>query len=218
MGWKLWTRERLSLPDLQEHIQDQVVARFTSASARNTAIPLSERTEGMLTFREELDGVWEAWDEAAAGWKIVGMRRPPSIRGTLRRSDGSNTLNGPNNFTGLETVPVAGTVGTWTTFTDPNGLGRSCSVPGTYLVSAHVQSDMVGPRTEEMFLLGTLPTILGTGSAPGGAGGTFGGSGGAVPVVAPNGLSFAFRYANYSATVAGSIRGSRFSAVWAGPA
>lgn len=193
------------------------VPRYATAAARDVAIPLAQRVKGMIVFRDELGGVYEWW--TGTGWEIFAMLAPPRISGTLRRSDGLDLINGPNNFTGLETVVPAGvTQGTWTTYTDPNGIGRACSVPGIYAVSALLQTDGSSARGEEMLLLGTLPVALGAGGATGVAGYTFGGAGGALNVPAPAGLQVAFRYANYSTTAGLTIRKSRWSAQWIGPA
>lgn len=217
-GYKVWTRERLTAAELQGFLQDQVVMRFPSDAARTAALPVGSREQGMLTFRAELGGVYEAWNAASTSWEVVAALTPPYIQGALTRSDGVNTVNGPNNYTDLKTVPVdADTVGTWATYSHPNGVGHTCALPGRYLVTAALATDIAGPRAEEMMMLGTRAATLGTGGAPGGAGGTYGGAGGSDIVRAPSGLSVAFRYANFSATVAGTIRSGRYSITWLGP-
>jgi hypothetical protein len=73
-GWKLWTRERLSSFELQHLIQDQVVMRFASASARTAALTAPE--QGMLTYLEDVHRVelydGAAWKPWTAAWAQTG--------------------------------------------------------------------------------------------------------------------------------------------------
>lgn len=47
-GYKIWTRERLEIADMQTLLQDQTVMVFASASARDAAIPVP--VEGMVCY------------------------------------------------------------------------------------------------------------------------------------------------------------------------
>lgn len=62
-GWKAWTRERLSRTDLQGYIQDQVVARFASASAR--ASQLTAPGFNQVSVRDDVPGSIEWWTGGA---------------------------------------------------------------------------------------------------------------------------------------------------------
>jgi len=68
MGYKRWTRERLTVADLQSLIQDQAVLHFASLAAANSAIVPANRIDGMTVW---LDDVHYAmtWDAAGATWR-----------------------------------------------------------------------------------------------------------------------------------------------------
>lgn len=70
MGWKQWTRERLTAAQLQSYLQDQAVMRFASSSARGAELPAP--TEGMISTLDDLDVV-ERHD--GAGWRPLASAR-----------------------------------------------------------------------------------------------------------------------------------------------
>jgi hypothetical protein len=83
MGWKLWTRERLTAADLQEHIQDQVTIHAASASAFDTMVPPGSRVDGMRRYladvkREEVyvNGVWQPIHAGDTGWQNLAIGAP----------------------------------------------------------------------------------------------------------------------------------------------
>lgn len=51
-GRKVFTRETLSSADVQGYLQDQVVFRFASAAARDAAIPVAARANGMVAWSD----------------------------------------------------------------------------------------------------------------------------------------------------------------------
>jgi hypothetical protein len=73
-GWKLWSRERLASNELQDLIQNQVVTRFPSASARTAELTAPE--EGMFSYLEDVDRLefytGTAWKPWSAAWAQVG--------------------------------------------------------------------------------------------------------------------------------------------------
>lgn len=91
MGWKQWTRERLSAASLQGYLQDQVVAHFPSASARAVALP--NPTEGMHSYlldedvREVHDGTGWSTPEAlgAKGYGLATAAFTTDGTGTEQR-------------------------------------------------------------------------------------------------------------------------------------
>lgn len=125
MGWKQWTRERLSVTDLQEHIQDQVIARFASASARAAQLPAPE--EGMVSYLEDV-GRWEGHD--GDGWQVLSYGAAPVLRVTRQASPQSLP-------TGVFTVIA------WDTeLEDSHGMmtgsAITCKRSGLYAVTAAV--------------------------------------------------------------------------------
>lgn len=79
LGWKAWTRERLSQPDLQGFIQDQVVMAFTTAVDRG--IKLTAPAEGMTCKLMDLDviedyvnGAWRRRLDGATAPLTAGNR------------------------------------------------------------------------------------------------------------------------------------------------
>jgi hypothetical protein len=66
LGWKPWTRERLTADELQGYIQDQVVMDFPDPTVRDAELAGSA-TEGMVTHA---DGRLEL-RTAAGGWRYI---------------------------------------------------------------------------------------------------------------------------------------------------
>lgn len=98
MGWKQWTRERLSSTELQQHLQDQVVINYPSASAFSAAVPNGSRKAGMLRFLQDVNrGEW--FDSTAA-----------SNAGAWRHAFGSRPMAefGPWDLTGTPSAAAAG--------------------------------------------------------------------------------------------------------------
>lgn len=102
-GYKTWTRERLSISDLQQFLQDQVLLHFPSAAARDSAIGSSLRFVGMrvllldtLTEQVWTGGVWTR----VAGRRTVGR----VAQGSGVTTDASGLLVLPH---GLGTIPTS---------------------------------------------------------------------------------------------------------------
>lgn len=99
MGWKNWTRERLSVPDLQEHIQDQVVMRFASGSARGAQLPAPE--EGMVCYLEDVNR-WEGYGPGADGitleWTVIAYAGPRPVLRVQRTAPQSIPSGGFTNL------------------------------------------------------------------------------------------------------------------------
>jgi len=68
-GWKQWTRERLTSSQLQQYLQDQVVARFTSAAQRSAQIVAP--TLNMVSVRDDAPGRLEVWD--GDSWESIDV-------------------------------------------------------------------------------------------------------------------------------------------------
>lgn len=73
-GWRKWTRERVSADYFQRFIQDQVVMRFASASARDSAMATADLSDGMVAYLEDTDRHWTR--EGGAYWRPLGARWP----------------------------------------------------------------------------------------------------------------------------------------------
>lgn len=73
-GWRQFTRETLSADVVQRYLMDQVAMVFPSQSARDAAIPLANRADGMVTYCEDTDE-WTYWEQGAY-WKPLGPRWP----------------------------------------------------------------------------------------------------------------------------------------------
>jgi hypothetical protein len=206
-GWRQWTRERLTAALVQNHLQDQVVQRYSSSSARGTGLPAP--SEGMVTTLDDTDAVYR-WDGATHRLVTPGAVR---ARGGLARSDNAATLNA-NSTTDLTCRTGAATVGGgWTDLGAPVP-GYSQSLPGRYLIAANLRTDTGANRWEALLAMvngGEL--ALADGAVLGG----FSGLSGADVVESPGGLSLGFRYIT-NAGVNGTIRGgSWWSATWLGP-
>lgn len=70
MGWKQWTRERLSAADLQAYLQDQAVLKFASAAAADAAIPAGSRKLGMVRWLDDQKRA-EYYDTTGATWRYA---------------------------------------------------------------------------------------------------------------------------------------------------
>lgn len=131
-GRKVWTQETLAVPDLQELLQDQTLMRFANASARNAAIPLGDREEGMLTYLEDTNS-YEWWDGAAwwplgsAGWPKAQLRATANQTGmaggawatVLFQTEDEDTHGGHGTSSNVDR------------FTCPAGHGGLYAVAGT---------------------------------------------------------------------------------------
>lgn len=197
----------LQMQNLALAFDDKVIARFATTAARDTAIP--SPAEGMIVWCASPAG----WYQRGGGaWRYFPSVIP-TIGGTLQRSDSTNNINGPNAYTGLRTVTTQ-SQGTWTTYTDANGVGVSNSTPGRYLVVATGLTDISGgARIEQLECLGTYAFPFAVGGA---AGAGFGGASGSVAINAPSGINLAFRYLN-TGSGTGSLRGSSWSCEWLRP-
>lgn len=87
-GRKVWGRETLASADLQDYLQDQVVMRYPSASARAAAIPTA--TEGMASYLDDVNalevctvggtpGTWERVRPGDTGWQNIGLNAPMTV-------------------------------------------------------------------------------------------------------------------------------------------
>lgn len=111
MGWKQWTRERLSSTELQSYLQDQAVLRFASASARSAQ--LAAPAEGMVSTLDDTNEVarWDPTRVTGGAW--VPIANPKPTRQTLNSAwehwpvlnpTGDTTLNyEPLHLTGIGT-------------------------------------------------------------------------------------------------------------------
>lgn len=76
MGWKLWTRERLTTADMQALLQDQAVLQFASVSARDAAIATGARKAGMLSYTQA-DGTYWGCDADGGTWRVLSQIAAP---------------------------------------------------------------------------------------------------------------------------------------------
>lgn len=133
MGWKQWTRERLTAADLQSYLQNQVVMRFSSASQRGTQ--LAAPAEGMLSTLDDTDAV-ERHDGTT--WRPLGI----SCYGKMWRTSGPSAGLGAGITTvGMDAARVAGGV----TF---DASGDTLTVPLAGLYRVNLRGYMLGGTTD----------------------------------------------------------------------
>lgn len=142
-GRKIWTRERLTVADVQNYLMDQVVMRFASAAARGTAI--SAPSNRMVTALDSygLAPVLEMWT-GAAHRKVA---EPPAFNRWLPSIDTSAMT--VNTKRGL--FPSA-------TITDPFGVG----VPFFGLILTRADVRVVAASTAALGAVGDPDTVPGT--------------------------------------------------------
>jgi hypothetical protein len=90
-GRKVWTGETLSVPDLQDYLQDQVVMQFDNAAARDAAIPAP--TDGMHVHLRSL-GITQV--RVGGVWRPVGYQPRAHLYATAAQSSlatGYQTIN-----------------------------------------------------------------------------------------------------------------------------
>lgn len=73
--WKIWTRERLAVADVQA-ITDQTILPYASAAARDAAIPQGSRKAGMVAFTSDT-GTWWGWDAINTTWQPIALYGSP---------------------------------------------------------------------------------------------------------------------------------------------
>lgn len=71
-GWKAWTRERLTVDDVQGYLQDQTVLAFDSAAQRTAELTVPEA--GMVSYLRDSDAL-AARTPSAAGASVGGAWR-----------------------------------------------------------------------------------------------------------------------------------------------
>lgn len=142
-GRRIWTQETLSVPDMQEYLQDQVVMAFTNGSQRTAQVP--DPTPGMVTYLEDLDALHVR--TPAGAWRDIGAQ--PRAQLYARAADvGSGLAAG--YFTlllGGETSDThgghaAGASG----YTVPAGRGGVWRVSGLVALGAATAGAMCGGR------------------------------------------------------------------------
>lgn len=80
-GWKQWTRERLASSEFQDLIQNQVVPRFASASARTAEYPAPGKNA--LSMLDDWPGV--VWYYTDTTWLPIN---PGRVHGKIWRTAG----------------------------------------------------------------------------------------------------------------------------------
>lgn len=86
-GRKVWTNETLSVPDLQNYLQDQAVLTFANTAARAAAI--AAPTEGMVSYLADTDVLaiysahkvtgalgWQPMPWGDTGWQALTITAP----------------------------------------------------------------------------------------------------------------------------------------------
>jgi len=129
MGWKQWTRERLAAADLQQYIQNQVVARFPSASSRAAAIVAPE--VGMMSTLDDTGQVQRYYGAPVSGWRDISRG---TCYGKMWRTSGVSAALGLNAdvTVGMDAGRVAGGF----TF---DAVGDTLTIPfdGLYQITAN---------------------------------------------------------------------------------
>ncbi len=74
MGRKVWTQETLSVPDMQELLQDQTVMVFDSAAQRG--VEITDPTDGMVSYLRDLQQFFRY--RTGVGW--YDLFRHPTVR------------------------------------------------------------------------------------------------------------------------------------------
>lgn len=104
MGWKQWSRERLTAADLQALIQDQTVLRFASAAARDAQVAAPH--EGMVATLDDTDATWR---HDGTRWL---PHSPGALAGKMWRTAGNsaNVTSGQTVTANFDVARVAGGV------------------------------------------------------------------------------------------------------------
>lgn len=126
MGWKQWTRERLTVADLQTLIQDQTVLRFSSVADRTAQLVASKL--GMLSYLDDKQTYESRWADGV--WRDL---QSPSV-GKLWRTQGASGALPQNQDTVLQMGPTANRLTGGMTFDGYGGL--SVALDGLYDVNA----------------------------------------------------------------------------------
>lgn len=114
VGYKKWTRERLTVADLQNLLQNQVVLHFASAAAADTAIPAGDRVDGMVRWLDDVERA-EYYDADATTWRFAfgtparqlvtamggGFYVWKTEKGTAEEPPQLTVIDGRVNFTGM---------------------------------------------------------------------------------------------------------------------
>lgn len=139
-GRKVWTQETLAVPDMQEFLQDQVVMRFPTASARAAAIPDPEN--GMVTWLDDDGGGAGSLETYEDGWRVSGTAGWPKAQ--LRQTASQTGLTA-NQYVDLvfqtEDLDTHGghsTISNANRWTCPGGQG------GLYALEALVSFGSIG--------------------------------------------------------------------------
>lgn len=82
LGWKRWTRERLTAAEVQGYLQDQVIMHFDSASQRDAVLPESGLSDGMVCYLEDVDDFFYR-EVGGSIWRPLSARWPVHTGGPL---------------------------------------------------------------------------------------------------------------------------------------
>jgi hypothetical protein len=118
VGWRQWTRERLTTA-LMQRMQDQLVMDFASAEAR--AAELVAPTEGMVSYLRDVqrlemhaDGAWRSVKEAPlaplvnAAWLAGAEQSNIFVDGNGRAEILRHTVTSAETWTGVRVSVLAG--------------------------------------------------------------------------------------------------------------
>lgn len=92
LGWKLWTRERLTADEMQGYIQDQVILQFASSSARDAALGVSPDDGFVVTLMD----TGRTFLRKGGAWRAIGWQPRAHLYGTVVQSGlatGYQTIN-----------------------------------------------------------------------------------------------------------------------------
>lgn len=123
-GRKVFTRETLSSLDVNGYLMDQAVMRFPTAAARDAAIPVAQRVNGMASWLDSTaqvevvdGGAWVPINGGARGW-IAGCTPAGSVApngsgaATLGQTAAANVRSGERLEHVVSLVLVSTTVQT----------------------------------------------------------------------------------------------------------
>jgi len=129
-GWKQWADgETVYRDEFQGLLQNQVIMRFATPAARDAAIPVGSRVDGMQSWTTDTRTMWE-WSATRAAWMSVGTRGVLAPASATTSTAGTTT-----SVQWLSTSPVI-----------PPTAGRRYRVSYCGRVGSAVANDVVALR------------------------------------------------------------------------
>jgi hypothetical protein len=175
--WRAWAHgEELTAASMRSHLQDQMVLQFPSETARDAAIPVSRRVEGMLALTTDTMTLWY-WTGSAWTDRFSQANLPVgSVLATHASSDFNFTSTSLVAVTGLTfsgiPAPSQWLVSGLVVFTMPLSTTASWTLTLRFRSNAEADSDgqtgltmnWVGNINTPLFRSWVFSTPLGTGT------------------------------------------------------